>query len=232
MIIPQGTNLIERKLGMLIKPDYKELERRVKYDIEAFSDLYEHNYRMIFNYILYNTTDIEIALDLTAETFLKAFRFRGRFDYKRASFSSWLFGIASKEIAMYFRKQSREHAFPISNFTFSSDVEDARRSVNQEEIADARIQLEICDEFMDLSLALRELPEKSREILTLRLIDDLSFEEIASMLCKKVETVKSRYYRTLKKLRKILQDTPTSRVALGKIAELPEDAYVIKGEGE
>jgi RNA polymerase sigma-70 factor (ECF subfamily) len=203
--------------------DYEDMENRVKDDPEVFSRLYELNYRRILNYVLYSIGDIEIALDLTAETFLKAFKFRGTYDSRRASFTSWLYGIASKEIAMHFRKQSRESALVMSYFTFPEDIENARRSVNQEEIDDVRMRLEIRDEFMDLSLALRSLPVKKREILALRLLEDLPFEEIATLLRKRVGAVKNEYYRALRKLRKILQENPNPQVVINQALELPDD---------
>jgi DNA-directed RNA polymerase specialized sigma24 family protein len=51
----------------MVNVDYKccELEKRLKKDPEAFVELYELNYKRIYNYILYSTGNVEDALDLT-----------------------------------------------------------------------------------------------------------------------------------------------------------------------
>jgi len=48
----------------------------------SFACLYEANYKRIFNYFLYGTSDIEIALDLTSDTFFKALQAWPRFEEK------------------------------------------------------------------------------------------------------------------------------------------------------
>jgi RNA polymerase sigma-70 factor (ECF subfamily) len=217
---------------MCVGPDYQEMELHIKDDIEAFGKLYVINYKRLFNYMLYNTGDIESALDLTAETFFKAFKFRDSFNPARASFTSWLYGIASKEIIKYFRCKKRDSALIDAYLSFPEDVEKARLSINREELEEARRQLELCDEFIDLSVTMRKLPVKYRKILTLRLVEDISFEEIASIFHIEVEAAKSQYYRALKKLRKTLLGAPTGRASTIKGKESISDMRVLEKEVE
>ncbi|GFP40212.1 RNA polymerase sigma factor, partial [Candidatus Hakubella thermalkaliphila] len=82
----------------------KELVARARHNPEAFGRLYDQNYRAILNYILRRTGDVELAQDITAETFVKALSNMGRFQWQGISFSAWLYRIATNEIARYFRK--------------------------------------------------------------------------------------------------------------------------------
>ncbi len=59
---------------------------------------------------------------------------------------------------------------------------------------------------IDLERALEELPEKDKAIVVLRFFEDKTLEEIAEILEENISTVKSRLYRSMKKLRILLSD--------------------------
>ena len=73
----------------------KELIKRAQNDPQAFSELYDQNYSKIFGYVLKRVADVEIAQDVTSETFLKSLKNIKRFKWKNISFSCWLYRIAS-----------------------------------------------------------------------------------------------------------------------------------------
>lgn len=171
--------------------------------IEAFAQLYEENYSRIFNYILYSTEDLEASLDLTSEAFLKAFKAFPRFVYGKGSITAWLYRIASREIAMYFRSMARDKKRMIHSF--SHEVEEIKQDVSLEEIDAARRQIEIAENFIILSPLLRKLPEKYREVLFLRFFEDRPFDEIAHLLGRPAGTVKAQCHRGLKMLKAWMQ---------------------------
>ena len=82
----------------------RELIERAKNDTEAFGELYDRYYSQIFGYVLRRTANIEIAQDVTSEVFFKALKNLGQFRWRHVPFSSWLYRIATHEIANYFRK--------------------------------------------------------------------------------------------------------------------------------
>ena len=85
----------------------KELIERAKRDPEAFGKIYDENYPKIFGYILKRVANLDIAQDITSETFLKALRNLWKFHWQNISISAWLYRIANNEIANYFRKRKQ-----------------------------------------------------------------------------------------------------------------------------
>ncbi len=167
-----------------------------------FSTLYEANYRHVFNYILYGTGEVETALDLTSETFFKALRAWPKFEHRGASSTAWLLKIASRELAMFYRRQRRSKISPLS---FSEEVVHVRNNVNESEVRDALRELESRDEFAMLSPLIRKLPFKYRQVVFMRFFEDLSIEDISRSLGRPAGTVKSQLHRALKHLREDMQ---------------------------
>jgi len=90
----------------LIKPDEEQhLLERIRSDPNEFGALFDHYYNRIFGYILRRTMNYDLAGDITAETFLKAFLKINNFKWRDVSISSWLFKIATNEVNQYYRKQ-------------------------------------------------------------------------------------------------------------------------------
>ncbi|MBN2026107.1 MAG: RNA polymerase sigma factor [Actinobacteria bacterium] len=214
---------------MLAETECAELERRVMHDPEAFGRLYELNYKRILNYIAYSIQDVDAALDLTAETFYKALRSISKFNPKRAAFTSWLYGIASREVAAYFRKRKRNKVMPMSYFSYAEDIERAHQAADRAEVSAASARLEANEDAMVISQLLRELPLKYRVILALRFFEDLSFEQIAGVLNRPVATVKTQNYRALERLKKTILERSSHASSL---LEEPEIAMAVNAVGE
>lgn len=167
-----------------------------------FSCLYEANYKRIFNYFLYGTSDIETALDLTSDTFFKALRAWPRFEQKGATPTTWLFKIASRELAMYYRKRGRSKT---SFLCFDEEITAVRAAVDREELVSAQRAIENSEEFLALSELIKNLPAKYREVVFLRFYAEMSINEISDLLGRSSGTVKSQLHRSLKKLRLEMQ---------------------------
>ena len=154
---------------------------------------YEKN---VFNVALQMTGNREDAQDMAQEAFLKAYTslssFRGD-----SKFSSWLYRIVSNVCLDYRRRQSRR---PSSSLT----VEDDEGETLQLDIADesqspeALLERKLTREAVRRGL--QELPAEQRQILLLREIQGLSYDEIAEAMDLEPGTVKSRIFRARKKL--------------------------------
>lgn len=173
----------------------KELVKRARKDPNAFSELYELNYKKIFNYILRRTTNIEIAQDITSETFVKALENIGGFKWKNIRFSSWLYRIASNEIANYFRKNkykavSFEKIAPLPS---SSNL--------MEEIIEAEENIQKQKDFLEISRSISKLPPIYQEVISFRFFEKKKISEISEILGKHEGTVKSLLHRGLEKLK-------------------------------
>lgn len=134
--------------------------------------------------------------DIAQEAFIKAYRslpgFRGE-----SKFSVWLYRIVSNLCLDFLRRKTRRQ-------TLSLTVEDEEGEESQLDIPDESLSPErMLDRKLSresLSRGLDSLPPEQREILLLREIQGLSYEEIARALDLEAGTVKSRIFRARKRL--------------------------------
>lgn len=174
----------------------KKLVKRAQKDSGAFSELYETNYPKIFGYILKRVAEVQIAQDITSETFLKALKNIKKFRWQNISFSAWLYRIASNEISNYFRKNKYR---PISFEKISEPISSSNPSA---EIIQAEEQLEKHKEFLELQKKISRLSAIYQEVIVLRFFEKKKIREISEILGKSEGTVKSLLHRGLEKLRK------------------------------
>lgn len=182
---------------------YYDSENCKEDKIDLLNELFDLNYCNIFNYILYSTGNIESSLDLTSETFLKALGAITEFEYRgKAQSTAWLYKIASREVAMYYRRLAKDKKHLK---TFSSYTSEAREAVSLEDIQYTEKELSRCEDFITLVPYFKRLPAKYREVLFLRFFEDKPLEEIALILGQPLGTVKSKCSRGLKLLRGWMQ---------------------------
>ena len=172
------------KLGGL-KPvdDRKIIERVLKGDTDAFNLLVRQWEKPIYNFIVRMIGDRDEAMDLCQDAFMKAYRELGTLkDLDR--FSAWLYRIAHNTCFSKLRKDQGK--------TFVELQPETRASSSPIE---SRLAVE---------KALQHLPEDQREVVVLKVFQNLKFEEIAAIQSAPVSTVKSRLYMGFEKLRSIL----------------------------
>ncbi len=138
------------------------------------------------------------ADDVTAETFLIAFRKRHRFDLTRSDARPWLYGIASNLIANHRRSEVRR----LKAIARAHNGAQADSRVDEEERHAERASASAMRPA--LAAALAKLSSAERELLLLVAWADLSYEEAAEALKIPIGTVRSRLHRTRAKLRRHL----------------------------
>ncbi len=152
-------------------------------DSHDIGRLYEQHGGEVLHYLARRCPE-EAAQDLLQETFLQVVRSADRLEGVTLP-RAWLFGIARHLLAGHFRRQAKaEPAGEIAPETMIADREDGRLPAMREAIA--------------------QLAPELRETLELRLTDDLSYEEIASVLGVPVGTVRSRLHNAVRRLRAVL----------------------------
>ncbi len=142
--------------------------------------------KRLFNVMYGLTGDYHDALDLTEEAFIRAMKAYPRFRGEADPFT-WLYRIALNVLKKRYRKNARraelwrEHQE--RNPSPSSETRTAEHAVLEEERAQAVRQ------------AIAQLPAAFREAITLRYIDEMSYEEISTAAACSIGTVKSRISR-------------------------------------
>ena len=176
------------------------IQRVIDGDKNAFEDLVLANQKNVYNLALKMTKNDEDALDISQEAFIKAYRNLGNFRGE-SKFSVWLYRLTYNICIDFLRKKSKEKVI-------SLDFEDDSGDASPIEIPDVRdlpedsmIRREVRK---TVSESLSELPQKHREILIMREINGMSYEEISEILMVSVGTVKSRIARARVSLAEIL----------------------------
>jgi RNA polymerase sigma-70 factor (ECF subfamily) len=156
----------------MAKPDFEDLVAR--YD------------RRLFNVMYGLTGNYHDALDLTEEAFIRAMRAYPRFRGDAEPFT-WLYRIALNVLKKSHRKNARRAELLRDHQerepSPASDTNTAERAVLEDERAAI------------VRRAIAELPTAYRETITLRYIDEMSYEEIAETSGCSIGTVKSRIAR-------------------------------------
>ena len=165
-------------------------------DVNAYEYLVKAYEKNVYNLALRMVGNSEDAYDMSQEAFIKAYNslhsFRGD-----SKFSVWLYRIVSNVCLDYLRARNRKATVSLS--VENDDGEDVEMDIADEASSPQAL--------LDRSLTrdavrrgLQALPPDHREILLLREIQGLSYEEIADTLDLEVGTVKSRIFRARKKL--------------------------------
>lgn len=145
---------------------------------------YDQYYRLAYSYV-HNDAD---ACDIVQNGAYKALRGSGTL--KNAAYAeTWVYRIMLNECFRHLR-QPRKYSY----------------EAMQETGFELSYTEDNCDK-IDLRRALDALPEKDKAVVILRYFEDRKLEEIADILEENVNTVKSRLYRSIKKLRDHLEDS-------------------------
>ncbi|MEV7403085.1 RNA polymerase sigma factor [Streptomyces sp. NPDC091267] len=163
-------------------------------DPQRFAELYDRYAPDIHRYAARRLGDW-LADDVTAETFLIAFRRRHRFDPARGSVRPWLYGIAANLIAGHRRTEVMQYRV-LAKTSVDAVVMDCHDG------ADSRVAAAAVTS--RLAAALAQLSKGDREVLLLIAWESLSYEEVAQALRIPIGTVRSRLNRARKKTRKEL----------------------------
>ncbi len=150
----------------------------------------------LVNFLYRFTGNRETAEDISQETFLKLYKNKDKYS-EIAKFSTWLYTIALNEARSNFRKEKKHSAVSINDYYEDSHNDYQIRSddYNPEEDANAET------ESFYIQKAINSLNEIHREIIVLRDIEELDYEEIAKTLDIPLGTVRSRINRARESLK-------------------------------
>lgn len=181
----------------------EQLIRRAQQgDNDAFEELLLLHQKKVYNRCLRMSANPDDALDLSQEAFLRAWRSLGQYQFE-ANFSTWLFRLTSNICIDFLRRKKRRQE---TSLTESYDDSDEGAELSVPDAQPGPEQQAMTNETkIELARAMEQLSPEHREILQLRVIEDLQYEQIADILGVRVGTVKSRLARARLSFRKILK---------------------------
>lgn len=178
--------------------DETDLLERIRKRPEAFSELFKLYYQPIFGYVIRRTGNFDDAADISADTFLKAFRNIHNFRYSGISVKVWLYRIATNEINLYFRFKQRHTSIFERIITEEKDLFNNYLTDDRKEI-EAEFQKH--DQLLLVQKELKTLPVKYQEVIALKYFEGKDNKEISEILNINGGTLKSLLSRGLEKLR-------------------------------
>lgn len=167
-----------------------ELLVAARTDAAPFRELYDRHAPSIHRFLAGRTHDSDAALDLTAETFAQAWLSRHRFrDLADGSASPWLYAIARNVLAGSVRKRRLEHA--------SRERLGLLLAVDR-----PPVHVEPAEAWLDgLEDALDDLAPELRRAVGLRVLAELSYDELAEATGTSAGAARVRVHRGLSALR-------------------------------
>ncbi|MFA6467002.1 MAG: RNA polymerase sigma factor [Patescibacteria group bacterium] len=156
-------------------------------EAEAFGQVYEKYFKKIYSFVYYRTSHKESTEDLVSLIFSKALENINKFQSSKGSFSSWLYKIARNTVIDYYRGhkniQNLDDIEDLSDFSDISDNMDRKKALS------------------DIQNKLAQLSSNQREIVIMRVWEDLSYKEIAEIVGKSEANCKMIFSRGIKELR-------------------------------
>lgn len=154
--------------------------------MKAFEEIYELYVNDVFRYLICLTGDEKLAEELTQETFFKAYKYINRFEGK-CKMSVWLCQIAKNTYYTYCKKE-RLKPRDVLDEKLASDV-------------DIQEQFIVSQNVFSLHKILHSLEEPYKEVFTLKLFGELSYQQISEIFGKSESWARVTYYRAKEKIK-------------------------------
>ncbi|MEO3792824.1 RNA polymerase sigma factor [Nonomuraea sp. B10E15] len=175
-------------------------------DRAAFGELFDECSKAVYNHAFRLTADWSTAEDVTALTFLEAWRLRGRIDPGGGSLRPWLLGIATN-VTRNMRRAARRHDDALARLPRGESVPD---------FADEVVgRIEDAERLAAVRAAYGRLRRQEQDVFALCVWAGLDYAQTAEALGIPVGTVKSRLSRARGKLAAAGEPPPPDRQVTG-----------------
>ncbi|WP_297868562.1 sigma-70 family RNA polymerase sigma factor [uncultured Flavobacterium sp.] len=186
-------------MANLILPDAVLVKNYISGDESALASLIERHQSKIYGFIYSKINDRDLSDDIFQDTFIKVIKTLKSQSYnEEGKFLPWVMRIAHNLVVDHYRKAKKmpyqRETDEYSIFNYMTD-----NSLNIEgQIISEQVE-------MDLIKLLDELPQDQKEVLIMRMYQDLSFKEIADLTGVSINTALGRMRYALLNLRKIIE---------------------------
>ena len=179
-------------------PDALLVKKYVEGDENALTVLINRHQSKIFGFIYSKIPDRDISNDIFQDTFIKVIRTLKSKSYnEEGKFLPWVMRIAHNLIIDHFRKNKKMPMFrETEEFSIFSIMSDDSLTIENKIIRD---QVEI-----DLKKLIEELPADQKEVLVMRMYQDMSFKEISEITGVSINTALGRMRYALMNMRKVI----------------------------
>lgn len=168
-------------------------------DENALSILIHRHKQKIYSFIYSKIFDKDITEDIFQDTFIKVIKTlkMGKYN-EEGKFLPWVMRISHNLVIDHFRKNTRMPKFDNSGeFSIFSVLSDSSLNAEKRLIKD---QVE-----SDLRRLIEELPEDQKEVLVMRMYNDMSFKDISDKTGVSINTALGRMRYALINLRKVIE---------------------------
>lgn len=172
---------------METEKEQKIIEQCKRGNFDEFEKLYNAYFGKIYRFIYYRTRHKEIAQDLCSQIFIKVLENIKSFDFNKGFFSAWIYCIARNKLIDYYRTKKNE----VNIF----DTWGLYSAENLDRDLDAREKLK------EVIRYTKNMTKEQREIIVMRVWDELSYKEISEITGKSEVNCKMIFSRTIRKLR-------------------------------
>lgn len=186
-------------MANLVIPDAVLVKNYISGDESALASLIDRHQSKIYRFVYSKVKDRDVSDDIFQDTFIKVIRTLKTKSYnEEGKFLPWVMRIAHNLVVDHFRRakkmpfQRESEEYSIFNFMTDDTPTAERQMIN------AQVEL-------DLTRLLDELPEDQKEVLLMRIYQDLSFKEIAELTEVSINTALGRMRYALLNLRKIIE---------------------------
>lgn len=159
-----------------------------QWDLDSFTPLYEKYFQKIYSFALMKADgNIQVAEDVTATTFMKAFENINKFSAEKegSSFVAWIYNIAYHSLIDVLKRKESDSINDESNISDNSDYVDYfQKHVQTEQIL----------------AYLGELWGDKKDLFILRIRENLSYDEVAEVLWKRSSTCRKEFSKLVKKV--------------------------------
>jgi len=165
----------------------KIIQKCKRGDNSDFVYIYDAYVKKIYNFIYYKTNHRETAEDLTSKTFFKVLKSMGKSDLHTNNFNAWIYTVARNLVIDYYRTKKND-----------TDIEDCYGmgyDANIEGGVGNKEKLEIVKKYLG------KLKAEHREIIMLRVWEEMSYKEISEIIGKSEENCRMMFSRVINKLR-------------------------------